>query len=282
VERRSFHDPADLAEEVRVRAERVRGAGERIDALTIVPDGEPTLDARLGALIRSLRPLGIPVAVISNGSLVSRPDVRADLGEADWVSLKVDTTHGPTWRRIDRPDRRLDLETILDGMRRFAAEFAGTLVTETMLVRGVNDDPAALEDLADFLEELRPAVACLGVPTRPPAVRSVRAPDAATLARARQALAGRVARVELVTGDEGDAFSASGDVAEDLLAITSVHPMRERAVRALLRRAGADWSVVRALIEDGALVETRHAGQRFLVRGRRGGPRRGPRRCREP
>ena len=72
--------------------------------------------------------------------------------------------------------------------------------------------------------------------------------------------------MEFLTGYEGNAFTSSEPVEEDLLAITSEHPMRERAVRALLERTGTDWSVVRSLLEEGKLVETRYAGRTYFVR----------------
>ena len=92
VERRSFYNPDDIAAEVREKVEKAKAVGESIDYLTFVPDGEPTLDANLGREIELLRPLGLKIAVISNGSLITRTDVRDELMQADWVSLKVDST----------------------------------------------------------------------------------------------------------------------------------------------------------------------------------------------
>jgi len=65
----AFHDPGELVSEVASRVREVLGRGGRVDFLTFVPDGEPSLDAHLGEAIEGLRPLGIPIAVISNGSL---------------------------------------------------------------------------------------------------------------------------------------------------------------------------------------------------------------------
>ncbi|MFO7742846.1 MAG: radical SAM protein, partial [Anaerolineae bacterium] len=90
VERRPFYEPEDILRHVQDKVEKSEGAGEAIDYLTFVPDGEPTLDANLGHEIELLQPLGIKIAVISNASLVWREDVREELGQADWVSLKVD------------------------------------------------------------------------------------------------------------------------------------------------------------------------------------------------
>jgi wyosine [tRNA(Phe)-imidazoG37] synthetase (radical SAM superfamily) len=73
---RAFYAPTQIVQEVKAHLARLRERGERVDYLTFVPDGEPTLDSRLGETIDRLRPLGIPIAVISNGSLLSREDVR--------------------------------------------------------------------------------------------------------------------------------------------------------------------------------------------------------------
>lgn len=88
------------------------GDDERIDYLTFVPDGEPTLDLDLGREISLLRTLDIPIGVITNSSLIWREDVREELARADWVSLKVDAVREPVWRKINRPHRALELAAI--------------------------------------------------------------------------------------------------------------------------------------------------------------------------
>ena len=75
-----------------------------------------------------------------------------------------------------------------------------------------------------------------------------------------------VPNVEYLIGYEGDAFAYSGDIQDDLLSITAVHPMRKSAVRALLKKAGADWRVVEQLIMDGKLVKTDYQGEEYFLR----------------
>lgn len=151
---RAFYAPARIAREVEQHLSRLRERGARVDYLTLVPDGEPTLDEHLGETIERLKVFGIPIAVISNGSLLSHNDVRERLSKADWVSLKLDAMDSKTWRRINRPDPALDHAQMLDGMVQFASRFEGTLATETMLVAGVNDDAAHAEALGGFLGRL--------------------------------------------------------------------------------------------------------------------------------
>jgi wyosine [tRNA(Phe)-imidazoG37] synthetase (radical SAM superfamily) len=264
--RREFHAPAAVVAAVEAKVREVRGRGERIDFLSFVPDGEPTLDANLGAEIRGLRHLGPKIAVISNGSLLHLEEVREDLASADWVSLKLDAADDRTWRKVDRPHRSLKFETIVGGMVAFRDAFAGELVTETMMVSGRNDSVAQAEALAALLRRLRPTVAYLSVPTRPPAEPWVRAPDEEAVNRAYQIVAREVDRVELLTGHEGDPFSASGDSEGDLLAMTAVHPMREDAVRDLLGRNGDPWATAVRLVAEGRLVVLRFEGQRYYLR----------------
>jgi wyosine [tRNA(Phe)-imidazoG37] synthetase (radical SAM superfamily) len=135
-----------------------------------------------------------------------------------------------------------------------------------MLLSGVNDDPSAAAAVAGFLADLPPAVAYLAVPTRPPAREWARPPDERTLAAAYREMEARLPAVELLIGEEGDAFSSTGDLRRDLLAITAVHPMRRSAAAALAERTGTDWSAVEGLIAAGELTEVAYGGDRFLVR----------------
>ena len=169
VEPRLFYRAAKIAEKVRTKLEQAREKGEPVDYTTFVPDGEPTLDASLGEEIDILKRLGVRVAVITNGSLLWREDVRQSLRKADWVSLKVDAFSEDIWHRVNRAHKLLKLETILKGMLKFTQTFDGELTTETMLVRGVNDDLAEIKKVAEFLAVLKPARAYIAIPTRPPA-----------------------------------------------------------------------------------------------------------------
>ena len=265
-ERSEFYPPEDIVRAVQDKVSRSRQAGEAIDYLTFVPDGEPTLDLNLGHEIELLRPLGLPIAIITNASLIWREDVREELMGADWVSLKMDAVDGETWRRVNRPHGQLNLASILEGALTFAEHYPGKLVTETMLVVGTNDGEEQVEAVARFLARLQPATAYLSIPTRPPAEAWARAPDEQAVNRAYQILSEAVPDAEYLIGYEGNAFAFTGDVEQDLLSITAVHPMREDAVQAFLARAQAGWPVVQRLVAQEELVEARHNGHTFYLR----------------
>jgi wyosine [tRNA(Phe)-imidazoG37] synthetase (radical SAM superfamily) len=269
--RTAFFSPVDLVEAVRLKLDQIKESGEHLDYLTIVPDGEPTLDSNLGELIGRLKTFSLPIAVITNGTLIWDKDVQDALLLADWVSLKVDAISDQLWRRIDRPHKLLDHGKILGGMRRFSERWhalggAHQLMTETMLVEGENTHEDELKRLSSWIGLLHPSCAYLSIPTRPPSVSSVRPANESSLARAYALYSNHVAKVEYLIGYEGNAFSNSGDSREDVLSITAVHPMREDAVKSLLERNGGDFSVIEQLVTERLVSVSHYGGETFYVR----------------
>ena len=266
IEPRPFFSPMQIHAAVAARVEKLSARGLAIDYLTFVPDGEPTLDIALGDSIDALRDLNIPLAVITNGSLLWRDEVRSRLRRADLVSVKVDSVHEDAWRKINLPHRDLSLDTVLQGIREFAADFAGTLLTDTMLIAGINDDAGSLTDTAVFLAKIAPRTAYLAVPTRPTTVKKTHGTDEVGLIRAHEIFAAGLPSVELLTGHEVGEFAHTGDARSDLLAITAVHPMREADVRRLLAKDQANWHLVEDLLAEGTLKSTDYDGERFYLR----------------
>lgn len=241
-------------------------AGEQIDYLTFVPDGEPTLDINLGEAIDLLRPLGIKIAVISNASLIWREDVRKILNKADWVSLKIDSVNETEWRRINQPHPELQLTKILQGIRHFAESYQGELTTETMLVAGINDKRELIIEVSEFLTTVKTHIAYLAAPIRPPAQEFVHVPSEEIIVQAYELMRAKLDNVEYLIGYEGDSFLSTGDPMQDLLAITSVHPMREEALSQFLDKAGCEWRLIQELLDQGMIKKVQYAGNRFYVR----------------
>lgn len=260
--RRAFYDPAAIAAAVARRVAACREQREPIDVIGFVPAGEPTLDINLGAEIAAVKRHGIPVAVITNGSLLWMDEVRRDLEQADIVSIEIDTVDPKVWRKLDRPCSQLDLGRVHEGMRAFARSYRGWLVTQTMLIRGRNDDAESLQATAAFVAELSPKRACLSIPTRPPADARVSAPDEDTLLRAHVIFAARIPHVELLTAAVSDVLVATGDEAEDLVAAVTVHPMRQES----LVRDGVALDLIDRVVAEGRLSRVVHDGNVFLAR----------------
>jgi len=266
IERKEFYPPGEIVSEVTERVHQLYNSGERIDYITFVPDGEPTLDINLGKAIQLIKPLGLNIAVITNSSLLWDKEVRDDLLLADWVSVKVDTVDERVWQKINRPYGKLDLQKILNGIKLFRNSFKGTLVTETMLVNELNDNKESLTNTAEFIGKLDPDKAYILGPTRPPAEGFVKTPSEENLNMAYQIFNTQIKSVELLTGGEGSDFTYSSDVEKELLDILAVHPMRSDAVEMFLRKANTDWNIINELIDKNILKEVQHSGATFFIK----------------
>jgi len=156
-----------------------------IDWVTFVGSGEPTLHSGLGWLIRQVKTLTeIPVAVITNGSLLYLPAVREELAPADAVLPTLDAGSAWLYRQINRPYPALTFERLVDGLKAFRQTYRGKLWIEVMLVKGLNDGEQALRDLAAVLREIGPDEVHVLLPDRPPAETWVQPTDEEGLLRA--------------------------------------------------------------------------------------------------
>jgi wyosine [tRNA(Phe)-imidazoG37] synthetase (radical SAM superfamily) len=266
IERKSFYKQEEILKSVEGRIKGAENKKEHIDYLTFVPDGEPTLDANLGKEIRLLKQFGIKIAVISNASLIWQKEVRNDLLNADWVSLKVDAITENIWHRINRPYRSLKIDRILTGISEFSRVFKGETATESMLIQGINDSSEEIKKIADFISGLGKTRSYISIPTRPPAEKWVKSADENSINTAYQIFKDKSINVEYLIGYEGNAFAFTGNAEKDLLSITAVHPMREEAVEEFLRKAKAGKSVIEKLLNEKMLVETEYDGNKFYLR----------------
>ena len=266
VERKAFYKPEEILRKVKIRIKEAKEKSEPIDYLTFVPDGEPTLDINIGDTIEILKPLGIKIAVISNASLIWDESVRNDLYGADLISLKIDTVSESIWHRVDRPYKTLRLNSILQGISEFSDNFNGSLITETMFIKGMNDSTKDIRSVADYIAGLMPAKSYISIPTRPPAEKWVNPTTESIINTAYQIFNDKLLKTEYLIGYEGNAFAFTGNVEEDLLSITSVHPMREEAVKEFLNKAKTNWEVIEKLISENQLTELNYRRKKFYLR----------------
>ncbi len=265
-ERKIFYEPDQLLKAAEKKVKDAKDKGEHIDYLAFVPDGEPTLDVNLGKEIKLLKQVKIKIAVISNASFIWQKDVQDDLYGADWVSLKVDAVSEHIWRKINRPHRFLQHDKILQGIIEFSRIFKGTLAVETMLIHDVNDNVEELRKIANFIAGLKRVKSYISIPTRPPAEKWAQSADEQTVNMAYQIFKERSIDTEYLIGYEGNAFAFTGNIEEDLLSITSVHPMRETAVDDFLKKAKGSWDVINKLITKNKLVKTKYKDNIFYMR----------------
>lgn len=266
VERRKFYPPEELIEEVR----GTLGEVEEVDYITFVPDGEPTLDLNIRMEAEMIREFSNKrLAILTNSSLLHRDDVREDLMEFDLVSVKVDAVEKGAWRRINRPHPRLELEKILEGVRKFAKSYGGELISETMLLKGMNTEDNILLEIAEFLSEASPRKVYLTIPTRPPAEPWVKGAREEEIFKAHQLFEEIIGRdkVQLLTGYESSSFTLTGDPVEAFLSIISVHPMRLDYAHRILEEKGLNPDkVIDGLLREGKIKLMEYEGVNFIIR----------------
>ncbi len=266
ITRQEFYSPDRIFAEAKQRIDEILKTGEKIDYLTFVPDGEPTLDINLGKTIIKLKEFGIKIAVITNSSLLWDEEVREDLMNADWVSVKIDTVYEDVWHKINRPHGRLSLRDVIQGIEQFAFTFNGRLVTETMLVKGMNDDSQSLGETAKIIGRVNPHKAFILIPTRPTTETFAQTPSDENINMAFQIFSKSVNNVELVIGNEGTDFTYSSDAEKELLSILAVHPMRRDAIDSFLLKANSNWEMINNLIEKEILREVEFSGNNFIIK----------------
>lgn len=243
LERASFLEPSAVLAEI----DEVLASGRAIDAVTFSGTGEPTLSLDLGPVLRGLPTLGaFRRVVITNGTLLWRPDVRADLRDADLVIPTLDAVTEATFRAVHRPAPGLTLERHLEGLERFSAEFRGELWLEVMLVAGMNDSDADLDALATRLGTIRTDRIQLNTVVRTPVEQAIAHPVAAARMEAlRERLARTHPNVEVIGRFESQGGSASTATEAEVLRLIERHPSR---VDEIAEALGAPRAGVEALV----------------------------------
>jgi len=140
-----------------------------IDHFSLTGSGEPTLHSQIGSIIREIKSISaIPVAVITNGSLLYQRKVRKDLLPADVVLPSLDAVTPEIFTRINRPHPKLSAQRVIEGMIEFRRVYKGQMWLEILFCKGVNDGPGELREMKDAVERIQPDRIHLNTVVRPP------------------------------------------------------------------------------------------------------------------
>lgn len=264
ISRENYYSPDHIFDEVKSKVVSI--GKDKIDYLTFVSDGEPTLNINLGPTIDRLKKLGIKIAIISNASLLWREEVKEAVSKADFVSVKVDAADEKTWKMINCPHKSLNLDVIQKHILEFSKQFEGELHTETMLIKNLNDDYQSIQNIAEFISKIGPASAYLAIPIRPTLSNKIYPAEFDTLKKASGIFKSYNIKAKYLNDYEGNDFVSSENIEQDILTITAVHPMREEAVEKLLKNAGQKWAVVEKLIAQNQIEKKQYNGKVFYKR----------------
>ncbi len=263
MKRKAYYSPDEIFSSVKSKVDEV--GLDRIDYITFVPDGEPTLDLNLGKEAIMIKSIGIPVAIITNSSLVYKEDVREELMNFDLISLKIDAFSNDVWYKINRPHRELNYEDIKQGILSLIQEFKGKIITETMMVDGI-DYKEEIPKIASFLNMVKPNESYISVPIRPTPEKWAVPTRAEVLNLAYQEFSKYVDKVEFLTEAESGVFYSTGDFVKDLLSITSVHPIRDDLMDDFLSRYSKGEEIINQLIQEEKIVRAEYNGHYFYLR----------------
>ena len=164
MQRQSFVPVEEVLHQLKVKLADGLGA----DFITFSGSGEPTLNKDIGKIIDGMRKLtDIKIAVITNGTLLSDPQVRADCCKADVVLPSLDAGDAETFEKINRPGADIRFETFIEGLCRFREEYDGQIWLEVFFVASVNTSAEQNEKMSRIIERICPDKVQLNTAVRP-------------------------------------------------------------------------------------------------------------------
>jgi len=157
-------------EDILVELERKLASQDAPDYISLAGSGEPTLNSHIGDVIHRIKRMtDIPVAVLTNGSLLWMDEVQDALMAADLVLPSLDAGDEGLFRRVNRPHKDISFEQMVDGIIAFAGRFPGEIWLEVLLLAGMTSTPAEVEKIAAIAKRAGVTRVQLNTVSRPPA-----------------------------------------------------------------------------------------------------------------
>jgi wyosine [tRNA(Phe)-imidazoG37] synthetase (radical SAM superfamily) len=233
------------------------------DYITLSGSGEPTLHSRLGEIIEGIKAMtDIPVAVLTNGSLLWQAEVRAEVELADLVMPSLDAPDPERFEFINRPHTEASFERLVYGLERFRHQYTGKYWLEVMVLGGYTSLPAQVRQLAVLAHRIQPDKVQLNTAVRPPAEEFAMAVPLERLAE----LAGFFTpRAEVVAVHRASRVSAESIAsAETILALLRRRPCTvEGLAVGLGMKPNATVKALADLAAQGKVFSERHGSEQF-------------------
>jgi wyosine [tRNA(Phe)-imidazoG37] synthetase (radical SAM superfamily) len=236
---------------------------EQIDYITFSGSGEPTLNLWIGKLIREIKKLtSIPVAVLTNSTLLSQKRVRDALSPADLVIPSLDAATQSVFERINRPHPSLQIKKLIEGLIKFRQQFSGQIWLEILLVKGVNDSPDHLKEIKKAITAIKPDRIQLNTVVRPPAEKEARPLKPEELDKIKEFF-GKKAEV-VAEFDKRLLRQGSHDLEEKILAMVARRPVTLGDMnRSLGKHKNELIKHCDILIKKGKIKQMNHEGKIF-------------------
>jgi wyosine [tRNA(Phe)-imidazoG37] synthetase (radical SAM superfamily) len=164
IERREYAPVEPIISELK----EILSKSVEADYITIAGSGEPTLNSKLGEIIDRIKKFSnIPVAVVTNGTLLYRADVRAECSKADVVMPSLDAGDERTFGKINRPYQDISIEKLISGLCKFREEYSGQIWLEVFILKGINDEDEQISKISTIIKRIRPDKIQLNTAVRP-------------------------------------------------------------------------------------------------------------------
>lgn len=258
VKRCSFFPKENILTDLSIVVEK-----SEADYVTFIGDGEPTLNKDIGWLIsKTKKRWEIPVAVITNGSLLFIQEVRDELNEADIVLPTLDAGDEKTFKKLNRPHRNMRFEKMIEGLVDFRKDFFGQLWLDVMLVKGLNDGLNTLKNIRKAIDLINPDRVYVTIPIRPPAEKWVESPLPEVILSAQQILG----KIEYITEKEVGDFGINEykGAREAIMEISSRHPLREEQALTIEERFAQEGTLQR-MIEESEVVKYEYQNYTYIL-----------------
>jgi len=237
----------------------------RPDVITLAGSGEPTLHSGFGRVIGAVKDMtDIPVALLTNGSLFWKDEVRERALGADIIMPTLTSARETTFQTIHRPHPELRLDRIVSGLKRLREEYTGRIFLEAVFLAGINDTDEEVSALRDLIVGIAPDKIQINTVVRPPADAKARSLDRKRLEEIKVAL-GEKAEIVAEVLPKGQAGKA-GRAAEDVLEMLTRRPLRQRDVeKALGLGAEAAADLLKGLLIKGYVRQQNHGGEIYYL-----------------
>jgi wyosine [tRNA(Phe)-imidazoG37] synthetase (radical SAM superfamily) len=239
-------------------------SGQRIDYITFSGSGEPTLNVSVGKLIQEIkRSTTIPVAVLTNSTLLSRKTVRDALSHADLVIPSLDASTQKTFALMNRPHPSLKIQQIIEGLIKFRQEFNGKIWLEVLFVKGLNDSPSHIRKLKEVITEINPDRVQINTVVRPPAEKSALPLSSHELEKIRK-IFGKKAEI-VATFDKTQHMPSSASINDAILSMVARRPVTLSDLsKSLGKHKNELIKYCDLLLKEGKIKLITHEGKNFF------------------
>ncbi len=212
-----------MADGILKELEKVFKEGKRIDYITFSGSGEPTLNSKIGEMIDRIKKLtSIPVAVLTNGTLLYLPQVQEELSRADIVIPSLDAVSQDVFEKVNRPHPSLNIDRVIFGISSFSRKFKGKIWLEIMLVKGINNSLEKIRKTAKIIKDINLEKIQLNTVVRPPAEEFAQALSLEELKEAKNILGEKCEIIAELKREQQKAYKK--DVEGTILAMVKRRP----------------------------------------------------------